>query len=78
MAGRREFLKTIAALGAAGLAGRASAARVPYDPAAKFSRQITEMPFRRTEAGRQLMARVYQPEGAGPFAVLLDLHGGGW
>src|SRR5678815_6144129 len=78
MAGRRQFLKTITAVGAAGLAGRASAARAPYDPAAKFSLKITDVPFRRTEAGRQLLARVYQPEGAGPFPVLLDLHGGGW
>jgi acetyl esterase/lipase len=78
MAGRRQFLKTITALGAAGLAGRASAARIAYDPAAKFSLKITDVPFRRTEAGRQLLARVYQPEGAGRFPVLLDLHGGGW
>ena len=78
MAGRRQFLKTVTALGAAGLAGRASAARVPYDPAAKFALKITDVPFRRTAAGRELMARVYQPEGAGPFPVLLDLHGGGW
>src|SRR5207237_6303002 len=28
--------------------------------------------------GRQLMARIYQPQGAGPFATLLDLHGGAW
>jgi len=78
MAGRRQFLKTITALGAAGLAGRASAARVQYDPAARFALKITDVPFRRTAAGRELMARVYQPEGAGPFPVLLDLHGGGW
>jgi acetyl esterase/lipase len=78
MAGRRQFLKTITALSAAGLAGRASAARVRYDPVAKFSLKITDLPFRRTEGGRQLLARVYQPEGAGPFPVLLDLHGGGW
>ena len=78
MAGRRQFLKTITALGAAGLAGRASAARVPYEPAAKFPLKIADVGFRRTETGRQLLARVYQPEGAGPFPVLLDLHGGGW
>jgi len=78
MPGRRQFLKTVTALGAAGLAGRASAARVSYDPAAKFALKITDVPFRRTAAGRELMARVYQPEGAGPFPVLLDLHGGGW
>jgi len=32
----------------------------------------------RTAAGRQLMARVYQPQGPGPFPTLLDLHGGAW
>ena len=25
-----------------------------------------------------LMARIYQPQGAGPFPTLLDLHGGAW
>src|SRR5262245_20770075 len=78
MAGRRQFLKTITALGATGLAGRASAARVRYDPAAKLALKVVNVPFRRTAAGRELMARVYEPEGAGPFPVLLDLHGGGW
>jgi len=79
MAGRRQFLKTITALGAAGLAGSAAAARrVSYDPAARLPIKMSDVPFRRTAAGRELMARVYQPEGAGPFPVLLDLHGGGW
>ena len=49
-----------------------------YDPAAKFELKVSEVEFRRTEAGRQLLARVYQPVGAGPFPVLLDLHGGAW
>jgi acetyl esterase/lipase len=34
--------------------------------------------FLRTPKGRQLMARVYQPQGAGPFPTVLDLHGGAW
>ena len=49
-----------------------------YDPKAKLDVKITEVPFRRNAAGRQLMARVYQPQGPGPFPVLLDLHGGAW
>jgi acetyl esterase/lipase len=49
-----------------------------YDPAAKLDIKVTEVPFRRNAAGRQLMARVYQPQGAGPFPTLLDLHGGAW
>src|SRR6185295_382256 len=49
-----------------------------YDPAAKGPVKEFDVPFRRTSAGRQLMARVYQPQGTGPFPVVLDLHGGAW
>ncbi len=53
-----------------------------YDPKARFDITVHEEPFRRTAKGRQLMARIYQPESspsrAGPFPVLLDLHGGAW
>jgi acetyl esterase/lipase len=49
-----------------------------YDPKARFEISVFEEPFRRTAKGRQLMARVYQPKGTGPFPVLLDLHGGAW
>jgi acetyl esterase/lipase len=27
---------------------------------------------------RQIMARVFKPEGAGPFPCFIDLHGGAW
>ena len=49
-----------------------------YDPKARFEITVFEEPFRRTAKGRQLMARIYQPKGSGPFPVLLDLHGGAW
>jgi acetyl esterase/lipase len=49
-----------------------------YDPQARFEISVFEEPFRRTAKGRQLLARVYQPKGPGPFPVLLDLHGGAW
>lgn len=39
---------------------------------------VREVPFRENAQGRQLMARIYQPEGKGPFPALLDLHGGAW
>jgi acetyl esterase/lipase len=52
--------------------------KIAYDPKARFEIEVHELPFRRTGRGRQLMARVYQPLGAGPFPVLLDLHGGAW
>jgi acetyl esterase len=45
---------------------------------ATFELKVSEVEFRRTAAGRQLMARIYQPQGAGPFPTVLDLHGGAW
>jgi len=48
-----------------------------YNPAAKFDIKIWETEFRKTPS-RTLMARIYQPQGAGPFPALLDLHGGAW
>src|SRR5437867_7374307 len=50
----------------------------PYDPGAKFDVKVSEVEYRRTKAGRMLMARIYQPTGAGPFPTMLDLHGGAW
>lgn len=98
---RRDFLITMAALGAAGYSARASAfaqsasadktaalqvkpkgvavhPSLAYDPAAKFEVAVTEVEFRRNAKGRMLMARVYQPQGPGPFPTVLDLHGGAW
>ena len=81
-ADRRSFLKKAAALSiaapAVGKLAAAHAKTMSYDPAAKFEVKISETEFRRTAAGRQLMARIYQPQGAGPFPTLLDLHGGAW
>ena len=51
-----------------------------YNPAAQFEIKVWDIEFRKT-ATRTLMARIYQPQGkqgAGPFPVLLDLHGGAW
>src|SRR5262245_4193395 len=66
---RRDFLKKLSALGAAGVpALSAHAAGEPkmqtsYNPSGKFDLKVTEVPFHRTPKGRQLMARVYQPQG---------------
>src|SRR5437763_1017195 len=75
---RRDFLIRMTALGAAGLplavsAFRARGAKTTYDPAARLDVTVSEVEFRRTAAGRTLMARIYQPAGAGPFPTLLDL-----
>ena len=82
--GRRNFLKTLTAIGAAGLpASRLAfaaekAGKSTYDPTAKFELNVTEVEMRRNSAGRMLMARIYQPKGPGPFPTVLDLHGGAW
>ena len=91
--GRRDFLRTMTALGAVGLpaAAVASSPRLAsvdpgvstnpgaaYDPVAKFEVKVSEVELRRNQAGRMLMARIYQPNGAGPFPTVLDLHGGAW
>jgi len=79
MTARRTFLKEMTALAAIGLPGIARAKdKSTYDPAARYELKVSEVPFRKNAAGRQLMARIYQPQGAGPFPVVLDLHGGAW
>jgi acetyl esterase len=85
---RSSFLIRIMALGAslplaagapgARLAAAAAAETARYNPAAKFPITVTDVDFRRNEAGRMLMARVYRPTGPGPFPTVLDLHGGAW
>ena len=80
---RRTFLKEMSAMAAIGMTGIATAkSKSGYDPKAKFDLKVSEVPFRKNAAGRQLMARIYQPvssnAGAGPFPVVLDLHGGAW
>jgi acetyl esterase len=93
--GRRHFLKTVAATGAASLplasvfgsrpASAAAAApaadgitKFAYDANAKFELTVTEVDMRPNTAGRMLKARIYQPQGPGPFPVVMDLHGGAW
>ena len=54
-----------------------------YDPNAKYPVNIIEVPFRKTAAGTQLMARIYRPELPAAMSnyltpALLDLHGGAW
>src|SRR5262245_48797424 len=83
---RRAFLRRMASLGAASVItgwrppahSGESRMKITYDPAATFEIKVSEVEFRRTEKGRQLMARIYQPQGAGPFPTMLDLHGGAW
>ena len=72
---RRDFISGMSFLG---LAAGVQPAAASYNPAAKFAVKVSEVEYRRTKAGRQLMARIYEPTGTGPFPTVLDLHGGAW
>lgn len=50
---------------------------VVYDPLKQYEIKAWDVEYRKDPA-RDLMVRVYQPQGEGPFPVLLDLHGGAW
>lgn len=81
---RRDVVKLMAAAGATMPVARrlwpgaTYAAATAYDPAAKFELEVKEVAFRRNNAGRMLMARIYQPKAPGPHPTVLDLHGGAW
>ena len=48
-----------------------------YNPGANLEIKVWDVEYRRDPV-RNLSARIYQPQGSGPFPVLLDLHGGAW
>jgi acetyl esterase len=50
---------------------------VRYDPSKRYEIKVWDAEYRRDPA-RTLIARIYQPQGPGPFPGLLDLHGGAW
>jgi len=51
--------------------------RAIYDPEAKFMFTTSDVEYLRHGATPYL-ARVYQPQGKGPFPLILDIHGGAW
>jgi len=61
-----------------GVAAGGKLAAASYNPAAKFDVKVSEVEYRRNQAGRHLMARIYEPVGTGPWPTVLDLHGGAW
>ena len=48
-----------------------------YDPNATYDVESLDVEYRR-EAGEAWLARVFRPQGDGPFPTLLDVHGGAW
>lgn len=48
-----------------------------YNPEAKFKFKAFDVEYLR-HGTTPLLARIYQPEGEGPFPAILDIHGGAW
>jgi acetyl esterase len=48
-----------------------------YDPTAQYEVATEDVEYRRA-GGESWLARIYCPNGAGPFPTLLDVHGGAW
>jgi acetyl esterase len=48
-----------------------------YDPDARLAVSAKDVEYRR-DGDAPLLARIYQPEGAGPFPAMVAVHGGAW
>jgi len=51
--------------------------RLRYDPHATFDVRARDVEYRH-DGSQSWLARIYEPQGAGPFPMLIDIHGGGW
>ena len=52
-------------------------AKPSYDPNAHYEVKVFDVEYRR-DGDDVWLARIFQPQGAGPFPTLLDVHGGAW
>jgi acetyl esterase/lipase len=48
-----------------------------YDPRRTFEIRSSDVEYRR-DGSESWLARIYQPQGDGPFPALLEVHGGAW
>jgi len=44
---------------------------------AEYKVKVEDVEYQRLD-GKPMLARVYQPEGPGPFPTIVDMHGGAW
>ena len=50
-----------------------------YDPEAQYGIKTFDVEYRSGgDLAEPLLARVYQPQGDGPFPTMIDVHGGAW
>lgn len=85
---RRRFLKAASIAGASTTAclwapllsvsrAVAAAGALTYDPAQRYDLWVYDLEYLRVE-GESLLVRIYEPQGTGPFPLLLDVHAGVW
>ena len=55
----------------------AQARTLGYDPAQNYHLWIYDLGYRRA-SDESWLVRIYEPQGTGPFPLLLDVHGGVW
>jgi acetyl esterase len=48
-----------------------------YDPTRQYPIEVADVEYRR-DGDEVYLARVYRPQGPGPFPALMDIHGGQW
>jgi acetyl esterase/lipase len=48
-----------------------------YDPTRTFEVRSRDVVYRR-DGSTEWLARVYEPQGSGPFPAVLEIHGGAW
>ena len=48
-----------------------------FDPKANFEVETFDRVYH-SAGGEDWPVRIYQPQGKGPFPVLVDVHGGAW
>jgi acetyl esterase len=51
--------------------------KLSYNPGAHYEVKTFDVEYRR-EGDSVFLARIFQPQGEGPFPTLLDVHGGAW
>ena len=54
-----------------------TAGTLVYHPEAHLAVSSQDVVYRR-EGDREFLARIYQPEGPGPFPAMIAIHGGAW
>ncbi len=54
-----------------------TASKLNYDPNAQYDFTAVDVEYLRLPDMR-LMARIYRPEGPGPWPTIVDVHGGAW